>query len=290
MVPFTNGFIQISSLGDIRKLVTQAKSYSIHSLISEKYEIVTNIFTKLVHNGQIIDVPCCRYQTTERTITRSISVMMFEAFHGISSLSWWEILNVDGNIQNNELANLILITKEDKCLYLEARKKNYTKYLLPSVDTNGLKCFSNYSNHLCISEYQHDKLVKVHRNLRVACMSTGMNLHLIRKNLSGVSILHVQGKLFKYGYGPFLIDTSYILKKIIVAPPSAYSASSKNNFVFMYSLKGKLLRIFNNISEAAALIKVSEIQLKLAVQSKSMLENSIFISEKSSVLSRVTYE
>ncbi len=290
VVPFTNGFIQISTLGDVRRLISQAKLYSIHSLIGEKYEIIPRFMMKVSVGGQSFDVPYCRYQNSERVITRPISVMMYEAFHGIASLSWWEILNVDGNLQNNALNNLILITKEDKCMYLEARKKIYTKYLLPSVDTNGLKCFSNYSNHLCISEYQNDKLVKVHRNLNAVCMSSGMNPHLIRRNLSGLSILHVQHRLFKFGYGPFLVDTSYIQKQIIVAPPSEYTSSSKNNFVFMYSLKGKLIRIFNNLSEAATQIRVSEIQLKLAIQSNAMLDNYIFISEKSSVMSLGSYE
>jgi hypothetical protein len=164
VIPNTNGFFQISSLGDVRKVNIPDISLSVHHLIKIKYLPVERVYSMVKLDEYSILLPEIEYMSVHGVLRKPISVLMFMAFHGISDVNWTEIFHLDGNAKNNSLDNLVLTTKEDKIRYLSLLRHVHPQNLLPAIDEELRKVYTSKRSQVCISEYYFTKLVNVYKN------------------------------------------------------------------------------------------------------------------------------
>ena len=274
-IPYTNGFYQISELGDIRTVNNNAKTFNISTLYSNKYDEVA-CERKIYKYGETeVEIPYLTYKTLHGKVTFPVSSIMYAAFYGIYDLGHENILHTDANELNNSLDNLILCEKTGKVNYIQQYKRNALNLSLPEVNTVfGSKSKTRASTG--VSEYgingiRQNVFVSIPETSRM----TNINTNIINKALCE-KLLHIDYRVFKKGIGPAVIVTHLIRNNVVIIPGSPYINGKK---IFQYDLDGKLYCVYNNIFEASVFSEIAIPKLSKCLKNMERHNDYIWISD-----------
>lgn len=275
-LPYTNGFYQISDQGEVRKISKFANTYSIQSISMPKYSILEFERTEYFYSNTQFECPVLRYRSEFGLEQKAISILMYEAFHGIYHLTNEDIIHLDGNEFNNELKNLILATKSDRMHYMLSLKRKDAYSYIPIVQSDGSKGYSKTISKVPLSLYNLEgNLIKIFPSIVQASLDLNIDRNQIYKVLYGIKGHDFEGMIYKLGYGPIEIDTHLIKNKKIVIYNS--SSSLSNKLVFQYSTTGKLMSVFNNLIEASFKNNLPLENLQSAINNTFTLNNSVWL-------------
>jgi hypothetical protein len=206
-----------------------------------------------------------------------VSTLLYEAFHGIYDLNYYQLIHIDGNELNNEIDNVILSDTANTYDYLRFLRNNPEYFVVKKNNTKTMLSFFR-KGVINISVYNKDGVrVNVFKSLKEASLNLNIERQLLLKTLKGQKYLHYNDHVYKYGYGPKFIDVHLIFENKIVIESEALSIQNKR--LYKYSKEGKLISIYNNMYEASVANKLDVNLLQTVVQKISVLKDAIWILE-----------
>jgi hypothetical protein len=246
-VPFTNGFMQLSIDGRVRKVKNKTAFYGEELINGLIYEEVFPCKQELF-KGINIESPILKFTQNGERVSKYLSVLMFETFHGILNLSYNNIIAANGNFLDVSLSNLLLCCKDDFYTYLQfACLENEKRYIENGKSSK--QFLTRFSG--MISAYNGSgMLVKHYTSAAQFSKENQYNSSRVRNHLASHKGSILDGKyLLLYGHGPSDIDVSLLQRM----DRRYFNSTSSFNYqiVRCYNEKGKLEKVYNNIFEAS---------------------------------------
>jgi hypothetical protein len=270
-VPNTNGFYQVSELGQLRMIKKELSTYNIHNITGNIFSIIPFTVKDKNYGDMKLKIPHYQIDTISGKITIAASTLVFSAFHGIMNLDHHEIFHLDGNELNNSVDNLILCEKDSKKRMVKMYYDEKSEMIqLPNNTMKNFQVISVYN----LEGYKQD----IYINRKICSRILNIPIHIIVSVMEGNKMLAYEGKIFKQGDGPYVIDTSLILDNKIILTNS--SSMLNRRLVLQYDANGNLKKVYNNYHEASVQNNFSIQAIKDAIQKKSILNRCIWILEE----------
>lgn len=269
-IPLTNGFYQVSDLGDIRTVKRENRHFSLKNLSKQIYTPVSVKKHTKKYNNNSFKVPFVEIEELNYKTTKPLSAIVYSAFHKIGNLSHLEIFHVDGNEFNNSIHNLILCEKKIKLKILQSNNN-----IISSQNKNLL-----LPHHITqsLSLYNHNGIrIKYFQSINELNNIIDLPTRTIGKILNNMLYFHYNSLIIKRGIGPVVIDTNF-LQYNMFNWPKLYKKLWTNLF-FQFDKNGFLKEIYNNIFEASISNKISINELYDAALNYKLLSNYYWIIE-----------
>jgi hypothetical protein len=269
-IPNTNGFYQVSEFGQLRMIDKELCTFNIQNITGNIFKVIPYILKEKNYGDIRIKVPYLHLYTVDGKVTYPVSSIVISAFHGIVDLDHNEIYHLDGNELNNSIDNLILCERDSKSRMIKMYYDDKSECI--HLPHNTMKNF-----HI-ISEYNLEGFKQnVYVNRKICSRILNIPEHFILSVMQGSKMLEYDGKIFKQGDGPYIINTSMIKERKMVISNS--SSLLNRRLVLQYKSDGKLKSIYNNYMEAAEHNKISIHEVKDAIQKKMLLKDCMWIVE-----------
>lgn len=268
-IPNTLGRYQLSSNGLVRKINHQSETLLKAILATTMYEEVNPILKYKIIDNQKFNYYALTFSDGRIIYQKALTSLLYETFHGIVELDIDNILFADRNTINTGLSNLMLSQKDEwRRIMLDAKKQR-----LVNITDNGILVFSDKIKSKCISVYNiNGYRIGMYKNKNELLRNINIQQNRLTEALNGNNGFAVDGLIYKYGFGPCIINTSNIKEYDI-----KFSAKWKDKIVIQYSNKGKFVQGYNNIFEASIKTKIPSELIERTLKNQYVFKDSIWI-------------
>jgi len=230
--------------------------------------------------GFSLSFPTVKCHTELGLEQKSVTSLMYEAFHGLYNVEDENILHLDGDLFNHSVANMMLCEKSDRLPFLQGIWRQQHREGIPASQQDRLRSLAAQGKSACVTEYSlSGERLRVFPNLFQACRSSGLRRSELRGIISGNLVWRGYDRIFKMGHGPYFVDT-HLLRKGFYGFEGV-QPGIEGQQVLKYSTSGRLCGIYNNIYEASLANRVELNVLHQLVGSDVVLNDHVWFLNES---------